>query len=155
MIDLTRVKNASNGTPRFVAHFYELLSEAEQKEIHNTYVKNHNGSCIGVVNAQYIIAINKAKKIGGSKYRGKDFGGGIVFQSYNTSDLKESILMVKLGYNDSNIDYWRNPTKSEIKFGEGAIHHRTFNLSEVLKNDGSIKKWLIADDGLRYNNCVS
>lgn len=44
----------------------------------------------------------------------------------------------------------RNPTKYEIKFGYGAIHYREFPLSIWVKPDGSLKKWIKADDGLRY-----
>ena len=36
------------------------------------------------------------------------------------------------------IDYWRHPTKREIKFGEGAIHWLTVDIEKVT-------------DGLRYN----
>jgi hypothetical protein len=45
---------------------------------------------------------------------------------------------------------WRNPTKSEINFGNGAIHYADINLSEFIKPDGSLKKWAKID-GLRYN----
>ena len=44
------------------------------------------------------------------------------------------------------IDYWRHPTKREIKFGEGAV-----DIEKVQKSDGSLKKWFIHTDGLRYN----
>lgn len=47
---------------------------------------------------------------------------------------------------------WRNPTKWEIKFGEGAIHYRDFTTEEIGRNKkGELKKWFIANDGLRYN----
>ena len=49
------------------------------------------------------------------------------------------------------ITYWRNPTKGELQFGEGAIHYRDFKRSECSKQNGDLKKWFIADDGLRYN----
>ena len=61
------------------------------------------------------------------------------------------------------IDYWRHPTKREIKFGEGAItkreikfgegaiHWLTVDIEKVQKSDGSLKKWFIHTDGLRYN----
>ena len=39
----------------------------------------------------YALAVSKAKKIGGKKYKGKDFGGGIVFQSYNTNELVKEL----------------------------------------------------------------
>ena len=50
------------------------------------------------------------------------------------------------------IEYWRHPTPYELKFGEGALHYRSFPRSEVVKTNGEFKKWFIApDDKLRYN----
>jgi hypothetical protein len=43
----------------------------------------------------YKEAVFKARKIGGKKYRGKDFGGGIVFQSYNLQSLVNNINELK------------------------------------------------------------
>ena len=50
----------------------------------------------------------------------------------------------------ATIEAHRPPTKSEIKFGYGAVHYRTFPIEEWKKPDGSLKKWIKADDGLRY-----
>tara|TARA_R110000868_G_scaffold209322_2_gene459021 strand:- start:199 stop:615 length:417 start_codon:yes stop_codon:yes gene_type:complete len=54
--------------------------------------------------------------------------------------------------NSEKIECWRQPTKGEIKFGEGAIHYKDFTLSEMgLNSKGDLKKWFICkDDGLRY-----
>lgn len=52
---------------------------------------------------------------------------------------------------ERTIEYWRSPTLDEIKFGEGAIHWLTANLEDVKKPDGTLKKWFIGKDGLRYN----
>ena len=63
-IEVFRVENDVNGNPRYVIHFLSLAN-------------NYNE------------ALNKARKIGGKKYRAKWFGGGIVFSSYNLEkDLK-------------------------------------------------------------------
>ena len=53
------------------------------------------------------------------------------------------------------IEYHRQPTKGEIKFGEGAIHYRDFPIEQILKTDmfglKRFKKWFVSkDDGLRY-----
>ena len=58
--------------------------------------------------------------------------------------------MINMGHKNT-IDYWRQPTKREIKFGEGAIHWLTVDIAKVQKPDGSLKKWFIHTDGLRYN----
>jgi len=47
--------------------------------------------------------------------------------------------------------YSRIPTKSEIKFGEGATHYKDFNESLVTKKNGTLKRWVKCHiDGLRY-----
>lgn len=47
--------------------------------------------------------------------------------------------------------YWRNPTKSEIKFGYGAIHHRDFDIEECFTRKGIFKlKFRAKHDGLLY-----
>jgi hypothetical protein len=60
-IEFTRVNNDVNGNPRFVFHFLELSNDYEQ-------------------------SLKLAKKIGGKKFHNKQYGGGIVIQSYNLQD---------------------------------------------------------------------
>ena len=69
-IEFTRVNNDFYGNPRYVTHFFSLLKEDEQT------LSNYN------------LAVKRANKLGGKKYRGSDFGGGIVFQSYSLDDLR-------------------------------------------------------------------
>lgn len=70
-IELTRINNCVNGNPRYVMNWVEISN------------KNYNE------------AINLAKSIGGKKYHTKNYGGGIVFQSYNTAELVASVLIIK------------------------------------------------------------
>ena len=72
-IEFTRVNNDIYGNPRYVTHFFSLLNEDEQTL------------------ANYNLAVKRANKLGGKKYRGSDFGGGIVFQSYSLDDLRSRI----------------------------------------------------------------
>lgn len=69
-----RINNDINGNPRFVFHFLAFLGTEE-----------------GYILDLYKIAVKKAKKIGGKAYRGKDFGGGIVLQSYNIQETMQRI----------------------------------------------------------------
>jgi len=47
--------------------------------------------------------------------------------------------------------YHRNPTPSEIRFGYGAIHYRTFPIEQCCKVGRILKRWFVSpDDGLRY-----
>jgi hypothetical protein len=49
------------------------------------------------------------------------------------------------------VQYHRNPTPGEVRFGYGATHYRDFHRDECTKKDGTLKKWFVAkDDGLRY-----
>jgi len=80
-IQYKKIKNDIYGNPRYVVHFTELLTQNEFDSF----------TGLDKINQAYNLAIKKAKKIGGSKYRGKDFGGVIVFQSYNTIDLAKRI----------------------------------------------------------------
>ena len=73
-IEFTRVNNDFCGNPRYVTHFYSFLKEDEQT------LSNYN------------LAVKRANKLGGKKYRGNDFGGGIVFQSYNLDGLRKRII---------------------------------------------------------------
>ena len=81
-IEFTRVNNDTNGNPRYVCHFSNLLTENE----------SNNRDGWNFVNRQYSEALTRAKKIGGRKFHNKQYGGGIVFQSYNIQDTENSIL---------------------------------------------------------------
>ena len=48
------------------------------------------------------------------------------------------------------VEYHRNPTPWEIRFGEGAIHYLTVEADKVRKKDGNLKRWFVHTDGLRY-----
>ena len=76
-LSLTRIKNDTNGNPRYVAHFLAI-------DVHGWQ------SNIGLSD-RYSIAVSLAKRIGGKRFHNKQFGGGIVFQSYCTGELMESI----------------------------------------------------------------
>ena len=77
---MKKINNDLNGNPRFVVHFLDLLNEGERKGLD--------------VLQSFDLAVKKARKVGGTKYRGRDFGGGIVFQSYN---IQETINKAKGG----------------------------------------------------------
>ena len=83
-----RIDNDVNGNPRYVTSFSNLLTDKENYE-----------SGLSVAD-KYDLAARKAKKIGGKKYNTKQFGGGIVFQSYNIEDTEKkikSLLNEKVG----------------------------------------------------------
>jgi hypothetical protein len=74
-IEFTRINNDVNGNPRYVVHYTNLSIPSDA---------NHPGH-------GYALAIMRAHTIGGKKYNNKQYGGGIVFQSYSLPELAESI----------------------------------------------------------------
>jgi len=61
----TKIKHDINGNPRWVCHFL----------------------CFDFT---YDNALVKARKLGGRKYHNKSYGGGIVFQAYSPSEIREA-----------------------------------------------------------------
>jgi hypothetical protein len=81
-----KIEHDVNGNPRYVVHYIDLLTEDEQRKIWDSTAKGE------WTQSSFDIALDKAKKIGGKRYRAKWFGGGIVFQSYSLeSDLARII----------------------------------------------------------------
>ena len=74
-ISFTQVNNDTDGNPRFVTHFLNLIRESD----------NYG------VNGNYDLALKRAKKIGGRKFHNKQFGGGIVFSCGSPEVLERRI----------------------------------------------------------------
>lgn len=89
-IEFKRLKNSVYGNPRYAIHFFSMLSTDEQVALENKF-RAENNTSLGVTQYMYKAALKKAKKLGGSKYHNKSFGGGIVFTSYNINDLEKQI----------------------------------------------------------------
>jgi hypothetical protein len=82
IMEFTRINNDVNGNPRYVVHFFNLLTEGE---------KNNTVAMLSL-SGIYDLAVYKAKKIGGKKFHNKQYGGGIVFQSYSLPELEKNII---------------------------------------------------------------
>lgn len=75
-INWTNVSNDMYGNPRAVCHFLNFITDAEA----------------GLsVDKKYAIACSRAVKLGGKRYTGKDYGGGVAFQSYNLKKTEKRI----------------------------------------------------------------
>jgi hypothetical protein len=83
-MNLTRIDNDTYGNPRYVCHFSSIASESDREEAQK-YGINY-------ISILYQIVVKKANRIGGRKYHTKKYGGGIVFQSYNTDELRKQLL---------------------------------------------------------------
>ena len=101
-IDFTRIDNDINGNPRYVVHYLNFLKEGEK--------------------GGYETALKRARKLGGKKFHNKQYGGGIVFQSYNTNRLAERIK-----------ELVNEPEKKKLS-GTTKKHFLVF----VDKNDGTV-----------------
>lgn len=82
-IEWTRVRSDVNGNPRYVCHFLNLNTREEINQTGKDWID---------VSTKYQIAVKRANKIGGRKFHNKQYGGGIVFQSYSLGDTERSIF---------------------------------------------------------------
>jgi hypothetical protein len=69
----TRIKNDVNGNPRHIIHFLDV----EPPELADDYRQRWT------ILQRYDLAVNAAKRYGGKAYRGRAYGGGIVFSAYD------------------------------------------------------------------------
>lgn len=82
-IEFTRINNDVNDKPRGVCHFLNFITD-----------NDNTGSILGI-GGSYDVALSRAKKIGGRKFHNKQYGCGIVFQSYNLDDTAKQIVELK------------------------------------------------------------
>lgn len=75
----THINNDINGNPRYVIHFMEC--EPESWKIPTA--------------GRYASVCKLMNKIGGRKFHNKQYGGGIVFQSYSLPETISSIERIK------------------------------------------------------------
>lgn len=91
-IAFSRINNDNKGNPRYVCFWLNLFSAREKD---------------AELNVSYANALIRAKKVGGKKYHNKQYGGGIVFRSYNIRQLSENLTqLVAIESNPSFIKEW-------------------------------------------------
>lgn len=84
MIEFTRIKNDTNGNPRYVCHFLDFIDA-------KTAAEHYEEFGLRAISRMYELALSRSRQFGGRKFHNKQYGGGIVFQSYNIGDLGEKI----------------------------------------------------------------
>ncbi len=91
-IEFTRVNNDTNGNPRYVCHFLNLITDKDEAQIKEDFAASLAQNPFMLTGLKYEHALDKARKIGGRKFHNKQYGGGIVFQSYNIHQTEQDIL---------------------------------------------------------------
>lgn len=109
--------------PAVFAFFPTQIWDGKGNKASYSQIGQHSGCCI-----EYA---NECKEATYSQYN--DLLRELIGQGYN--DLQ--IL------NKQEFEVHRQPTKGEIKFGEGATHWLTVNFADVLDKEGNIKKWFV------------
>ncbi len=94
-IDFTRVNNDVNGNPRYVCHFHAFTNDSDREQ---ALAEQKAGLSSSFIDSMYRTALRRAKQLGGKKFHNKQYGGGIVFQSYNIGELEKRILEIKERY---------------------------------------------------------
>lgn len=115
--DLTRLPHDSNGNSRHVVHFPTFLTKEE-----------NSSNFLLWVGLLYPLALMRAAPMGGSKYSGKSFGGGIKFQaqegqmqklaeqafaSFENSKVFKDSRLIKKAVEDN--DYMRLQSKRAVE----------------------------------------
>lgn len=115
-LDFTTVTNDFFGSPRYVCHYLDIADTYEE-------------------------ALQIAKEFGGKKFNNKQYGGGIVFNTYGLRKLTINLL---LSIGKASKYYSIN--------SKGCISIRTFLNSDVTNDKGNLKKWIKILDN--QNNSV-
>jgi hypothetical protein len=79
---LTQINNDTNGNPRYVCHFLEVINDSDK-----------HPDC--TISEMYEIALKKSRKYGGKRYHNRQYGGGNVFASYSRHEVESQILKLK------------------------------------------------------------
>jgi len=91
--EFTRINNDINGNPRYVCHFTDLITDKDrQLQAQQADKLKSQGKIVWYsITDLYPLAVKRANKLGGRKFHNKQYGGGIVFQSYSTNELEKQI----------------------------------------------------------------
>jgi hypothetical protein len=92
-IEFTRINNDINGNPRYVCHYLNLIVPGDYPKLHGATDEEQKAYDDVMSRTEYLYAkaVKRANKIGGRKYHNKQYGGGIVFQSYNITATEMQI----------------------------------------------------------------
>jgi hypothetical protein len=127
-ITWSRANNDINGNPRYICHYLAFKPFRDQNEPFALF--------------SYEEAIKLANKLGGKKYHNKQYGGGLIFSTYNLRSLSDQILIQTGDF----IKYSRKPKTYENKNGNNKLKFDCFLRREVTNKKGGLKKWFKCND---------
>lgn len=142
-VALTRINNDVNGNPLYVFHYNNALP-----------VEMRNSSFLLWSGMKYEIAVMLASEfLGGRKFRNRQYGGGIVFQSYNTryelDRAEDAYETSDLKYNAYHgITLWaENTEKFYVKAKEIAekFHDRKYSAGSAFLDMKDLAEEIIKD----------
>jgi hypothetical protein len=87
--EITRVDCDNDGNSRYVVHFLNFITKEDKAKAYELSMTCRPFNF--QTHYEYEIAVNKARTIGGKRYKAKHYGGGIVFTSNSKQALAESI----------------------------------------------------------------
>ncbi len=76
---VSRVNRDKNGNSRFVGHFLDWILASEGAGFSISQLRE--------------LALQRASKVGGRRYRGKNFAGGIVLQVTSADEYEQAIAL--------------------------------------------------------------
>lgn len=134
---MTKVKflmeREQDNNPTVFAFFPELKHNNFEPNLFTSY------SYIGQHSACHLDYANECREANYNEY--SDLLKELIGQGYTTLNV----------INTQTIECWREPTEYEVKFGEGAIHWKTFKLGNLLNKKGKIKTiFTCKTDNLKY-----
>ncbi len=89
--DFTRVNNDVNGNPRYVFHHSHLVTDKDREQLKEDFAASLHQGTTNLIDLRYDLALLRSRQIGGKKFHNKQYGGGIVIQSYNLHDAVKRI----------------------------------------------------------------
>lgn len=83
-IQFTRVNRDTNGNPRYVCHFLNFINARDEQQLKQDFAASLAQGSSRLTGLKYDLALERARKLGGRKFHNKQYGGGIVFQMYES-----------------------------------------------------------------------
>lgn len=152
-LEVTRIKNDINGNPRYVIHFVDVYQHKLANAYKETFIRNP-------FDTGYNFACLLGNQAGFKRYHNKQYGGGLVFQSYNVqqdlNDLERAIDRYFEGFYFIEVTDTFAGECNYCWLHRYLVHAKNTRLAmlKVAKYEGYAVKW----DGVQFvgkNACIA